>query len=126
LKEFEKRYWDRVEKEEKAQKEAQSEADKNVFPLFNQTISKNLLFNSFNLFTKAEILETIQEDLDIVADYMIERIKFTGGKQTIKTWIEANMDRCCDLIYDFSRSGKFENNDYVIPSDDASLRSIVG
>ncbi len=125
LKEFEKRYWDRIEKEEKAQKEA-AEADKNVFPLFNQTISKGVLFNSFSLFTKAEILETIQEDLDIVADYLIERIKFTGGKQTIKGWIESNMDRCCDLIYDFSRSGKFENSDYVIPDDNASLRTIVG
>lgn len=126
LKEFEKRYWDRIEAEEKAQKAEDETNEKNIFPMFNAEQSKNILFNSFNIFSKAEILETIQEEIDIVVDYMIERIKFTGGKQTIKAWIEANTDRCCDLIYDFSRSGKFENSDYVIPDDNASLRSIVG
>jgi hypothetical protein len=126
LKEFEKKYWDRIEAEEKAQKAESETNEKNIFPMFNAEHSKNILFNSFNMFSKAEILETIQEEVDVVVDYMIERIKFTGGKQTIKAWIEANMDRCCDLIYDFSRSGKFENSDYVIPDDDASLRSIVG
>jgi hypothetical protein len=123
LKEFDKRYWDRIEKEEK-EKELQQK--QNVFPLFDASNSKHILFNSFSLFSKAEILETIVEEIDVVVDYLIERIKFTGGKQTIKQWIESNMDRCCDLIYNFSRSGKFENSDYVIPSDDASLRAIVG